>query len=80
MWGSTWQDALWSPLRSRRKAVGAGLDIQFPEILSRRATVTAHARACHSMLDRCALRLRTSEMGCSRYMALGSTCQGACPR
>ena len=27
-----------------------------------------------------ALRLRTSEMGCSRCMALGSTCQHACPR
>ena len=24
--------------------------------------------------------LRTSEMGCSRYMALGSTCPDACPR
>ena len=27
-----------------------------------------------------ALRLRTSEMGCSRCMALGSTSQGAYPR
>ena len=39
-----------------------------------------HARACHTRCSIDALRLRTSEIGCSRYMALGRTCQGACPR
>ena len=36
--------------------------------------------ACHTQCSIDALRLRTSEMGCSRCMALGSTCRGACPR
>ena len=48
--------------------------------LARRGPVAAHTRACHTRCSIDALRLRTSEMGCSRYMALGRTYQGACPR
>ena len=36
-----------------------------------------HARACHTRCSIDALRLRTSEMGCSRCMVLGSTCPRA---
>ena len=39
-----------------------------------------HASLPHTRCLIDALRLRTSEMGCSRYMALVSTCQDACPR
>ena len=39
-----------------------------------------HASLPHSMLDRCTETAQESTMGCSRYMALGSTCQGACLR
>ena len=39
-----------------------------------------HASLPHTRCLIDAQRLRTSKMGCSRCMALGSTRQGACPR